>query len=243
MKRLILWAIFLLALVVVIMSGSATVGNRQDAAAAEAYQRQLAAQASEAEAKAAKAWVDTQTEQQAADSILAGKEITHLGLSATVIILLTGGATALSIIGIGGALAAVRWAHRKATTIYPNQSGQWPIILFGGKDSAGHAWSIAHDPNRSLGPITIHQLTEQARPFTEFPTPADATTMAQITTQAQAINLVAANGQSNHPTQATTERFIGSMLRPRPADLPEIRPSQWDTSHVDRLLLEAGESR
>src|SRR5256885_1033167 len=80
MKRLVLWIMLLLALAVAIAGGNALINTYREAASVEAIQRQLAAQASEAEARAAKTWVDTQTEQQAANSVLVDKELSHLSV-------------------------------------------------------------------------------------------------------------------------------------------------------------------
>ncbi len=104
------------------------------------------------------------------------------------------------IVICGGALALVTWAQKCAAVIYPNASGQYPLVV-----TRGWGWAALHDPARGLGPATVYQtptlldqiaeivLAIQQRrapalpqPEASFPATADNGTMLQIATQAQA---------------------------------------------------------
>ncbi len=163
-----------------------------------------AVQLREAQAKA-------DTEERAAPAALAGKVTIYLGGSIAVVVLL-----------VGLAFAFVAYVHKKAGTIYPDERGQFPIIV-----KAGLGWVAYQDPNRGLGPATVVRTptlfdalagvavsTVQAlkagtrpelptaQPEPAFALPGSEETVARITSQAQAAQLVIASG----PTRAEDAR-------------------------------------
>jgi hypothetical protein len=97
---------------------------------------QVGAQATAALAKA-------KTEVEAQPSEAAGKSIGYLlgwsGLGVGALILV-----------IGLAFGVVAWVNKRATIIYPNKQGQFPLL-----PEHGPGYTVYHDPNRALGPGTV----------------------------------------------------------------------------------------
>lgn len=113
------------------------------------------------------------------------------------------------VLVIGGAFVVLAWMGKRATAIYPNAAGQYPVIV-----RRGFGWITFHDPNRGLGPAAVYKvptLLDQVAavalaiaerrapqlpaPAADFPATAQEGTMAQIATQAQAGQVAAAQNK------------------------------------------------
>ena len=103
------------------------------------------------------------------------------------------------VLAIGVAFAMVAWLGKRATVIYPNQRGQFPLI-----PERGPGYTVYHDPNRALGPgVVVHRpgLIERAayalalasgkaqplEPGADYPQTAGEPAMLQIAVGAQAV--------------------------------------------------------
>jgi uncharacterized protein YceK len=144
-------------------------------------------------ARAAVVVAQSETEQRAQGAALAGKSTLYLfgwaGLGVGVLVLV-----------IGGAFAVVAWIGKRATSIYPNKQGQFPIIR-----ASGLGWVVFHDPSRAVGPGAVYRVpspfdvlaqrlhlapTSAAYPLPEVSEPS----LLAVSSQANAIGLtVAAN--------------------------------------------------
>jgi len=152
---------------------------------ATATSQAIAAYAFRAEADIARARADA--EQNAQPAAAAGKALAYLGVGVGVLVLL-----------VGMAFASVAWVGKRATTIYPDKRGQFPVVV-----RRGPGWVTFHDPNRALGPATLVRTPtlldaaagvilaiKAGKPTTEvqaaFPLPGSEGAMLQIATQQQA---------------------------------------------------------
>ncbi len=162
------------------------------------------------EAQADKAVLDADTERRAQTAAVIGRWALYIGLGLAGVVLV-----------VGGAAAAVAWANKRASSIYPNPAGQYPVVV-----TRGFGWVTYHDPNRGLGPTAIYRtptivdtLTglvhylRTGRPLvlpaitSDYPSTASEPAMVQVATQAQAVGLMAA---ATRPQQAA-----GSARQPR----------------------------
>lgn len=185
--------------------------------------RRLAADADKAEAAAAQAWLDYQTNQAALKSKIATQNAVTYALG-----------IAVGILAIGGAIAAVLWIHKKVSTIYPNDSGQWPVII-----RKGRGWTLLHDPNRGLGPATLIAKDASSGPSISFALPADGETMAQVASQAQAVSLITAASRGRGQITPESRGLLETLSRPRVSkSLPPVLPSNLELSHIERLIAE-----
>ena len=110
-----------------------------------------------------------------------------------------GGGLAVLVLTVGAAFALVAWLNKRATSIYPNLAGQYPLVV-------KRLWNgvIVHDPNRALGPTTIYTapslwsalfdglLATQPEAIAQFPQPGSEQAMLQVASQANAIGVTAA---------------------------------------------------
>jgi hypothetical protein len=137
--------------------------------------------------------------------------------------------TALLGIGLFALLQTIRlllaWGWRKATTVYPNQQGIFPLVII--RDS----WKrlTYYDANRDVGAVTT---IEDGKP-THYLPPGQA----QVTGQAQMVQLAAAVSSGERGQEANA--LAGRRLMGRP--LPQVERAPWTPSHVERLLIESGE--
>ena len=195
--------------------------------------------------------LERQLLQAQADKAQADAEATRNALPAATLrnmLLYTGVGVSVLVLAVGSAFAAVAWLNKRATSVYPNDAGQYPVIV-------KRSWSgvtIVHDPNRALGPTTIYTAPSLAGmlsgrkgqlPAAQFPMPGSESSMLQLATQAQAVGLVAAATRNSlgvgDPRQAGQ---LAQALIERPAlsaPLPPVRLSSLEPSHVERLLLES----
>lgn len=122
------------------------------------------------------------------------------------------------VLTIGLAFGVVAWVNKRASTVYPDKRGQFPVIV-----RRGLGWVAFHDPNRALGPATVvrtptaldalagvtiataRALKNGARPElptaapdAAFPSPGSEAAMLQVATQEQAAQVRIAE-QSGRP--------------------------------------------
>jgi len=133
---------------------------------------------------------------------------------------------------VGGAFGLTAWINKRATAIYPDARGQFPII-----PKSGPGWTLFHDPNRALGPTTAIRTPTvldalagvaittakaikggsvpnlpTAEPSAVFPLPGSEPTMAQIATQEQVAQATIAQ-QSGRPKFILTTGSVSSAER------------------------------
>lgn len=190
-----------------------------------------------------------QTEVEAQPSAAAGKSTMYLlGYAGA-------GAGALVLV-IGLAFGITAWVNKRASTIYPNKQGQFPVVV-----RKGPGWIAIHDPNRSLGPGTVMHtpgLLERAgyalalargkapalQPGAEYPQPADVPAMLQVASQAQASQLQIAEKSGRPKFMLTVTPQPGPQeQKPVRGRMPPIAfvndPDQIES--FERKLLEAGD--
>lgn len=202
----------------------------QDEAARRAIERQIV------EAQADKARADAEATRNAIPAITLRNALIQTGLGVGVLVL-----------AIGSAFAVVAWLNKRAVSIYPNSAGMYPVII----KRLWNGITIVHDPNRALGPTTIYTAPSlpamllgkgEQPPSAHFPAPGSEGTLLQLSTQAQAIGLMAAVTRKNGgEVDARQAGQLAQALINRPAiaaPLPPVRPSRLEPSHVERLLLE-----
>lgn len=204
----------------------------QDESALRAVERQIV------EAQADKARVEAEAVRQA----LPAAALRNMLVS-------TAAGVGALVLAVGSAFAVVAWLNKRATTIYPDSAGMYPVIV----KRSWNGVTIVHDPNRALGPTTIYTAPSLAGvlwghkplPATCFPQPGSEGAMLQLSTQAQAIGLVAAaTRRSASESDVRRAEQLAQALINRPAisaPLPTVRPSPLEVSHVERLLLEGDE--
>ncbi len=205
----------------------------QDESARRAVERQIL------EAEADKAAVDAQASRNALPAASLRNTLIATGLGVGVLVL-----------AVGSAFAAVAWLNKRATSVYPNSAGLYPVIV----RRSWNGVTIVHDPNRALGPTTIYSVPsavglllgqKERGPQAQFPTAGSENSLLQLSTQAQAIGLMAAatrNSKGGSDTRPAEQLAQALLARPALcAPLPPVRVSPLEPSHVERLLLENGE--
>lgn len=157
------------------------------------------------------------------------------------------GALGLGILVVGGSAALVAWLQVRASVVYPNGAGQYPIVV---KHHGLVGQTVVVDPSRMHGPISIIQAPNrvQARvsggePRVSLPIGTDHQTQARITTQTQAANLiVAATRKGADPSgRALTQPVVASAFSSGglPPAVPEpVLLEASKVSHIERLLAE-----
>jgi len=83
-----------------------------------------------------------QSEQNAIPAASAGRAIGYLGMGVGALVLL-----------VGLAFGVVAWVNKRATAVYPDKRGQFPVIV-----RQGIGWVAFHDPNRALGSATVARV-------------------------------------------------------------------------------------
>jgi hypothetical protein len=168
---------------------------------------------------------------------------------------------------LGGAAGMVRWVNKRASTVYADARGQFPVIT-----TSGPGWTVYHDPNRALGSTsairtptvldatvgaaiaTARALRNRstptlptAEPSAAFPLAGSEPTMLQLTTQAQAAQVEAAR-QSGRPKVMLTavqgqqilhERAEGTAHRARMPRIAVVNDPEA-IEGLERKLLSAG---
>lgn len=156
------------------------------------------------------------------------------------------GALGLGILVVGGSAALVAWLGVRASIVFPNSAGQYPIVVRHG--AAGQ--TVVYDPSRALGPVAVIQAPNRVQakiaggdPRVALPVGTDHQTQARITTQAQAAGLiVAATRKSADPSgRAMTQPVVQAAFRSEalPPAVPEpVLLEASRVSHIERLLAE-----
>lgn len=162
--------------------------------------------AQEAAGRAAARAVEVQATATAAAQAAAEREATAGARAAAVSVMWLAAAVGLLVLCVSCAFAVGAWFTKRATTIYPNAAGQYPVIT-----RRGFGYVAMHDPNRSLGPVTVYRTPTlldtlagvigylrsgrpPARPAitADFFGDGSETTRARIASQAQAVSALAA---------------------------------------------------
>lgn len=180
------------------------------------------AEEARAEADAARAW-------SVAWADLADERAAALtwGLVGAVTVIL---AAALGVV-IG--LTLREWARRRH--IYPNASGQFPVLQIGGP-----GWQGVIDPNRAPGHVTVIGAAGGAAPNVATPLALSEGGHVALAQQAAAVAAVTAASQAEGGI--TRPRLdVAGMMQPAsyPAPLPDV--VDVDPAHVDRLLALTGD--
>lgn len=145
---------------------------------------------------------------------------------------LTWGLVLFVSVGIGTATGfSIIWLlerRDKRRQVYPNESGQFPVLRVSGK-----GWQGTIDPNRAPGHVTIIGDA----PETVTPLPLSEGAHVAIGQQASAVAAVAAASQGGAGMLGRPRLDVADMLGPGPdypAPLPDV--IDVDPAHVDRLL-------
>lgn len=149
-----------------------------------------------------------------------------------------GGLVGVVLLALGGGVfVGLRLLNKRASTIYPDRAGLFPIV----RGHVGRA-EYYHDPNRAPTPTTVY-LEGVGTPTVQvlhITAQGAAGEQLQITSQAQAAQLVAAAtrqaGGSFSSRQLVEAAAAATRQIARP--IPEATPSSWEPSHVERLLSE-----
>ncbi len=222
----------------------------QQTAEAIAHDRQQA-EADKVRAQATIALSKAKTEVEAQPAEARGKATAYLlswaGLGAAVLVLV-----------VGLAFGLVAWVNKRASVVYPDKRGQFPLI-----PERGPGWTVYHDPNRALGPGTVitrpgvsewlvqsasHLLgkAEARQPGAEYPATASESSMLQIGTGAQLVQNEVAK-QSGRPKVLFGILPIGvqpAQGQTRRGRMPQISvindPKQIETFE-QKLLSDGGD--
>jgi hypothetical protein len=166
-------------------------------------QQSQQADADKAKAGAAVVMAQAETEQNAQGAALAGKSTLYL-------LSYAGLGVASMVLVIGLAFGVSAWVGKRATSVYPNKAGQFPVIV-----TKGPGYVALHDPNRGLGPGSVIRtpgLVERLayslalargqapmlEPGATYPETASEQSMLQIGVGAQAVQNEVAK-QSGRP--------------------------------------------
>jgi hypothetical protein len=172
---------------------------------ATATAQAIVAQGEQAQADIERAKADA--EQNALPAATARLALTYFGWGVGALVL-----------AVGLAFGVVAWVNKRATIIYPDKRGQFPVIV-----RRGPGWVTFHDPNRALGPATVVRVPSAvdalagvaiatlralksgerpelptAEPQATFALPGSEPAMLQVATQAQAAQVRIAE-QSGRP--------------------------------------------
>ena len=227
-----------------------TANDTQAVATREAIANaQRQAEADKVAAQATVALSHAKSEVEAQVSEARGKSVAYLlgwvGAGASVLVLCVGVAFALSA-----------WLHKRASVVYPDKRGQFPLI-----PERGPGWTVYHDPNRALGPGTVitrpgvsewliqsasHLLgkADAREPGIQYPQTATEQTMLALGVGAQAVQNEVAK-QSGRPrllfgflpigAQPTQARAGGRMPQISIINDPK------EIEHFERKLLQSGD--
>ena len=231
-----------------------TVADITARATAEAIAHEKAqADADKVRAQATVALAKAKTEVEAQPAEAQGKSVAYLlgwaGLGAGGLVLV-----------VGLAFGVVAWVNKRATMIYPNKQGQFPLV-----PERGPGYTIYHDPNRALGPGAVinrpglaERLThvillargreKPQAPGVAYPDTASESSMLQIGTGAQLV-------QNEIAKQSGRPKFLFGFMQPMGTQLPGDRgaarhgrmpqvavindPKQIE--HFERKLLNEGD--
>ena len=132
-----------------------------------------------------------------------------------------GGLAAILLFGVAGITAGlVRAMWRRSILIHPHANGLFPVV-----QSRAGGQTYFHDPNRQLAGSVAYGVDQEGVAARHLMPPGDQGEQLQVTTQAQATQLIAAAGQGRGLTAQSrrlAERVVlATASRPVPR-LPEI---------------------
>lgn len=157
---------------------------------------QLRAEAAITAAHARTAAAEAEAAEKAVPQMSVGRMLAYIG-----------GGSAVAVLLIGGALAAVAWANTKARVVYPDANGFYPILI---ERQAGGA--VVVDVSRALGPVI--RVVGDGK--VQMPLPASEQSALQIATQAQAAATMLGVSRAGKPVVDVAER-IGKAAANLPA--------------------------
>jgi hypothetical protein len=161
-------------------------------------------------------------------------------LAAVEVAVKAGAAVLLLGLTSGLGVAAVRWALRRAGTVYPNEAGLFPLF----KLRLGRA-VVVHDPNRAPTPTTVYVAGGERPDVRVLHVTQDGNEAGQhrVTSQAQAVQAIAAATHRGGMTRQA-RHLVERLAEPSPlsAPLPEVEVLDVEPAHVERLLLDEGEA-
>ena len=136
--------------------------------------------------------------------------------------------------GMGAVIGLTLREVRRRRHIYPNKSGQFPVMQIGGP-----GWQGVIDPNRAPGHVTLIGAAGASAPNVATPLALSEGAHVAIAQQASAVAAVTAASQAEGGM--TRPRLdVAGMMQPAsyPAPLPDV--IDIDPAHVDRLLALTG---
>lgn len=231
-----IWAVAVVAILVL----GACAPTPQDYAEAERVQQETAdAAAAAAQARAAYA-VEIEAAERTLPARVARDAMIQTALGVA-------GALGLIVLAVGCSAALAAWMSVRASIVYPNAAGQYPIVV---RHNGTTGQTMVYDPSRALGPVAVIQTPNrmQARiaggePRVALPVGTDHRTQTQITTQAQAAGLIVAATRKDANPQGRAlaepvvrQAFGGDALPPAVPDVVMLEPAR--VAHIDRLLAE-----
>jgi len=131
-----------------------------------------------------------------------------------------GGLAAILLFGLAGvAIGLVRAVWQRSHLIHPHANGLFPVV----QGRAGRQ-TYYHDPNRQLAGGVAYGTDGQGAVARHLMPPDDRGEQLQVTTQAQAAQLTAAQGQgpAARRRQSTERCAFPSVPHAIPSRLPEI---------------------
>lgn len=242
--------LFSLLLVFALLTGFLAFWNTPELQAARAFEIKSAA---ESEAAARQATLNTQAEQTRLTN-----ETTIQTQPAQVLawqIIYVGSASILMVALAGGTIGLLIWLGVRAASIYPNQSGQMPLVKL-----SGMGWQGIVDPNRAPGPVTVFNtptifdwMAEASGRLRGQPTnvpalriemPLSVSEAGSLNASAQASAVAMTVAASRQPGVGRSQQVLDrtQMILSAPqltAPLPTVE--YIDESHVTRLLAMSNE--
>lgn len=170
--------------------------------------------------------IENETAKSQQPAAIVGGSLRVIGLGVSALVFL-----------VGAAFAIVAWINKRATTIYPNKQGQFPIIV-----RRGMGWVVFHDPSRNPSPGAVYRVPTLADPImariglgaaqADYPMPdVSEQTLALISSQSNAIAATAAQNRwpkipaislGKVPLPIETGQDEKPLALPLPADQPVI---------------------
>jgi len=162
----------------------------------------------QAQAEAAKLEQERITQERARPAMVTALTIAYIG-----------GGLGILIISVGLALAFTAWVNKRASSVYPNAAGLYPVIT---RQTANGM--IIHDPNRAVGATSIYTTPSVTGALVEraglalpgvavnAPLSASEGVHAQITSQAQAVSLMTAATHKSNGRTEDTQKLVQSVV-------------------------------
>jgi len=196
-------------------------------------------------------WIERRALQAQAETEMSAQGAALVGKSTFYFLGWTGAGIGALVMLIGLAFALVALMSKRATTIYPNKQGQYPLV-----ERRGLGWIIIHDPSRAIGPGAVYRVPSLADVLTSRLRLAPAAAnypMPEVSEQ----SLLAASSQANAIAVTAAQNrwprlpeFLAKSIRldnthlpsagdPPPAELPA--PSVAWPSRVPLRGLLAGQ--